>query len=213
MPGTNDSSAAIKDQLLSLGAATLGESGGVPLHPRIRPVWSGAAVAAPAYTVACAAGDNLAIHAGLTRAPRGCVLAVSVGDETQRGYWGEVLTTAAETAGVVGLIIDGTVRDTAALGQHGFPVFARGVGLRGASKNGPGSTGGEIVIGGVIVASGDWLVADADGVVAIGASSLSACLATGTGRATKEQQFFQELRNGATTPDLLGLDVSSIDSL
>ena len=130
------------DQLLTLGSATLGESGAAPLNPRIRAVWHGAAVAAPAFTVACAPGDNLAIHAGVARAPRGHALVVALEDATERGYWGEVLTTAAEAAGITALVIDGTVRDVAALERHHFPVFARGIALRGASKGGPGSTGG-----------------------------------------------------------------------
>jgi 4-hydroxy-4-methyl-2-oxoglutarate aldolase len=152
------------------------------------------------------------MHAAVTRAPRGSVLAVSVGDDTVRGYWGEVLTTAAEMAGIIGLIIDGTVRDLAALEKHRFPVFARGVGLRGASKTGPGATGATIFLGDVRVASGDWVVADVDGVVAIPASRLDACLAAGHARTAKEQAFFEELRAGATTVGLLGLDISSIET-
>jgi 4-hydroxy-4-methyl-2-oxoglutarate aldolase len=162
--------------------------------------------------VTCAPGDNLAVHAAVARAPRGSVLAVSIGDDTVRGYWGEVLTTAAEAAGILGLVIDGTVRDIGALEKHRFPVFARGTGLRGASKTGPGTTGDLIVLGEAQVAAGDWLVADVDGVVAITAPSLGTCLAAGHARAAKERAFFQELRAGATTVGLLGLDVSSIEA-
>jgi 4-hydroxy-4-methyl-2-oxoglutarate aldolase len=199
-------------QLLSLGSSTLGESGAAHLNPRIRPVWPGATVAAPAFTVACAPADNLAIHAAVARAPRGHALVVSIEDDTERGYWGEVLTTGAEAAGVAALIIDGTVRDVAALEKHHFPVFARGIALRGASKSGPGSTGGTIVIGDRIVNSGDWIVADADGIVVIARESLDAVLASGLERAAKEERFFEELRAGKTTVDLLSLDVSSIET-
>jgi 4-hydroxy-4-methyl-2-oxoglutarate aldolase len=198
------------DQLLSLGSATLGESGAAPLNPRIRPVWHGATVAAPAFTVACAPGDNLAIHAGVARAPRGHALVVAIDDATERGYWGEVLTTAAEAAGIAALVIDGTVRDVAALERHQFPVFARGIALRGASKGGPGSTGVPIVIGDQTVNTGDWIVADSDGIVVIAADSLDSTLASGLERAAKEEGFFGELRAGQTTVELLSLDVSSI---
>ena len=197
-------------QLLSLGTATLGESGATSLHPRIRPVWHGAAFAAPAFTVSCAAGDNLAIHAGVARAPRGCALVVAMDDATDRGNWGEVLTTAAEVAGIVALVIDGTVRDVAAVERHGFPIFARGIALRGASKSGPGSTGGPVVIGERTVNTGDWIVADADGVVVISPHLLDTVLASGLERATKEEHFFEELRSVKTTVELLSLDVSSI---
>jgi 4-hydroxy-4-methyl-2-oxoglutarate aldolase len=202
---------AVRTELVSLGTATLAESGGRSLDPAIRPVWPGAAFAAPAFPVACAPGDNLAVHAAVAHAPAGCVLAVSTGDGTRRGYWGEVLTTAAEAAGVVALVTDGTVRDTAALERHAFPVFATGIGLRGASKTGPGSLGRPVVLGGVVVGRGDWLVGDADGVVTIPVPALEACLRAGRERAAKEGEMFARLRAGATTVELLGLDIGPID--
>jgi len=197
-------------QLVALGSATLGESGASLLHPRLRPMWHGAAVAAPAFTVSCAPGDNLAIHVGVARAPRGAALVVAIEDSTERGYWGEVLTTGAEAAGIAALIIDGTVRDVAALEQHQFPVFARGIALRGASKVGPGSVGGPIVIGDRTVRTGDWIVADADGIVVIALEALDAVLASGLERAAKEEIFFKELRAGKTTVELLSLDADAI---
>ena len=200
----------VRDELMRLGSATLGESGATALSPVIKPMWKGAKFAGPAATVACAAGDNLAIHAAVAAATPGTVLAVSFAGDSVRGYWGEVLTTAAETAGVVALVIDGQVRDIDAIEQHGFPVFARGLALRGATKTGPGDVGGPIVLGGVLVRSGDWLVGDADGVVAIRPEDMPACLAAAASRAAKEARFFDQLRAGATTVGLLGLDVSSI---
>jgi 4-hydroxy-4-methyl-2-oxoglutarate aldolase len=137
---------------------------------------------------------------------------VALEDATERGYWGEVLTTAAVAAGITALVIDGTVRDVAALERHHFPVFARGIALRGASKGGPGSTGGAIVIGDHTVNTGDWIVADADGIVVITADTLDATLATGLERAAKEEHFFEELRAGQTTVALLSLDVTSIST-
>ena len=65
MNATDDDRSRRTAQLLQLGAATLGESGGRPLHPRLRPAWPGARLAAPAYTVICAPGDNLAVHAAV----------------------------------------------------------------------------------------------------------------------------------------------------
>ena len=62
--------------LLELGAATLGESGGLPMAARIRAAWPGARLAGPAYTVACAPADNLAIHVAVPRAGSGAVLVV-----------------------------------------------------------------------------------------------------------------------------------------
>ena len=134
------------------------------MRARIRAAWPGARLAAPAFPVHCTPGDNLAVHVAVARAPVGAALAVDVGDEDELGYWGEVLTTAAESRGIAGIVIDGGVRDTSALEEHGFAVFATTVALRGATKNRPGSVGVPVAVGGVSVAAGDWLVGDADGV-------------------------------------------------
>ena len=197
-------------KFLELGAATLGESGGRPLAPRMRPVWSGAAVAAPAFAVVCAAGDNLAIHAAVAEAPAGSVLCVEVEGQQQLGWWGEVLTTGAQARGLVGLVIDACVRDVEALERLRFPVFSVGVALPGAQKVGPGRIGGEAVVGDVRITTGDTVVGDRDGVVAIAADALDAVRAAGEARATKEREYFDQLRAGHTTVDLLNLDTSSI---
>lgn len=202
---------AISDELIALGSATLGESGAAALSPTISPMWKGAQFAGPAATVSCAPGDNLAIHAAVAHARRGTVLAASFSGISARGYWGEVLTTAAEAAGLIALVIDGQVRDVAAIERHGFPIFARGVALQGASKLGPGQVGGPIVLGGALVRPGDWLVGDADGIVVIRSGQLQACRDAGAARAAKEAGFFDQLRTGATTVGLLSLDLSSID--
>jgi 4-hydroxy-4-methyl-2-oxoglutarate aldolase len=199
-------------QLTALGAATLGESGGRPMQSRIRAAWPGARLAAPAFTVRCTTGDNLAIHVAVARAPAGSALAVDVGLEPERGYWGEVLTTAAIASGLQGLVIDGCVRDVAALASHGFPVFSTGIALPGATKNLPGATGGSVEVGGVVVQAGDWLVGDADGVTVVPAAQLDAVLVAGQARADKEHALFDALRDGKTTVELLGLDHSAVEN-
>jgi 4-hydroxy-4-methyl-2-oxoglutarate aldolase len=197
-------------ELLELGAATIGESGGVALSPRIRAMWKGARCAGPVMTASCAAGDNLAIHAAVAAAVPGTILAVAFAGDSVRGSWGEVLTTAAQAAGLLALVIDGEVRDIDAVEEHGFPVFATGIALRGATKAGPGAIQVPVVLGDALVRPGDWIVGDADGVVVIGQDELAGVRAAAARRAEKEAGFFTRLRDGATTVDLLSLDVSSI---
>jgi 4-hydroxy-4-methyl-2-oxoglutarate aldolase len=195
----------------ALGSATLGESGGRPMAPRIRPVWAGARVCGPAFPVVCTPGDNLAVHVGVVGAPAGSVLVVSVGNEPARGYWGEVLTTAAEARGVVGLVIDGGVRDAAALEAHGFPAFSSMIALRGATKSMPGRVGDKAPVGDVDVERGDWIVGDADGVTVVPRDHLDEVRAAGEARSEKERQWFKDLQAGRTTVELLDLDAGLID--
>lgn len=212
MPGSQEASdhAELAAELLALGAATVGESGGRPMRARIKAVWPGARLAAPAFPVRCSPADNLALHVAVANAPAGSALAVDVGDEDELGYWGEVLTTAAQVRGIAGLVIDGGVRDTTALEAHGFPVFSTTVALRGASKNRPGSVGAPVEVGGVSVAAGDWLVGDADGVAVVSAAALADVLGASRARADKEEAMFGALRQGRTTLELLGLDPSPV---
>jgi 4-hydroxy-4-methyl-2-oxoglutarate aldolase len=196
--------------LQRLGSATLGEAGGLATERRLKPAWPGAALAAPAYPVRCTPGDNLAVHVGVTTAPAGSVLVVDVGPVPDRGYWGEVLTTAAEAAGLAGLVIDGGVRDVAALQAHGFPVFSSTVSLPGARKDQPGTVGAPVPVGGVSVARGDWVVGDVDGVTVVPAATLDAVIAAGEAREAKEVGYFAALRAGSTTVELLGLNASLI---
>jgi 4-hydroxy-4-methyl-2-oxoglutarate aldolase len=202
--------AGIGEQLLTLGSATVGEAGGRPLDPRIKPAWPGARLAAPAFTVTCPPGDNLAVHLAVAEAPVGVALVVDAHQRPQRGYWGEVLTTAAEARGLVGLVIDGGVRDTGALASHGFPVFSSLVALPGATKVGGGNVGGIARVGEEDVSPGDWVVGDADGVTVVEGAELDGVLAAAWARADKEAAMFDRLRQGSTTLDLLGLDPRSV---
>lgn len=195
--------------LLALGAATLGESGGKPMHPRIQAAWPGAATAGLAFTVKCATADNLAVHAAVAEAPAASVLVVAT-DPPERGYWGEVLTTAAEVRGVRGLVIDGGVRDVAALEAHRFPVFSALIALPGATKVSGGEIGRAVRVGEVDVSTGDWVVGDRDGVIVIARDELRDTLERARARAAKETAMFTKLRKGATTVELLGLDTASV---
>ncbi len=196
--------------LAELGSATLGESGGRAADRRLRPAWTGARIAAPAYPVGCTPGDNLAVHVAVTKAPAGSVLVVDVGRVADRGYWGEVLTTGAEAAGLAGLVLDGGVRDVAALEAHRFPVFSSTIALTGASKDKPGTVGSPVRVGGVEVAAGDWVVADVDGVTFVPGAALDEVVAAGRAREAKEAGFFEALRSGSSTVELLDLDASLI---
>ncbi|SCK27644.1 4-hydroxy-4-methyl-2-oxoglutarate aldolase [Vogesella sp. LIG4] len=197
---------ALAARCRQLGSATLYEACGQPcaVDPQIRSIWPGAFIAAPAYPLQCSPGDNLAIHIALERAPRGSVLVVDAAGFIA-GYWGEVLTVAAEAAGLAGLVINGGVRDIAAIAKRRFPVFARGVSVRGTVKASAPAVGQPLIFGGAPVAAGDLLVADDDGVVIIPAVDAARTLQAGEARADKESMMMSQLTQGATTLELMGL--------
>jgi 4-hydroxy-4-methyl-2-oxoglutarate aldolase len=140
----------------------------------------------------------------MERVPRGSVLVVGTGNFIA-GYWGEVLTVAAEAAGVVGLIIDGGVRDIAALKKRQFPVFARGISVKGTVKASAPSVGQAFNFTGALVAPGDLVVADDDGVIIIPIADVARTFAEGEARASKESQMMQALTEGRSTLELMNL--------
>lgn len=174
----------------SLGSATLYGASRLscPVDPLVRNLRAGTSFAAPAYPLVCAPGDNRAIHQAMERVPRGSVLMISTRNAIA-GYWDAALTAAAEEAGVVGVVIDGRLRDAGAATGRGLPVFARGVLSRSAEtisthalQAGPSSVGEPTLFTGVPVASGDLVVADDDGVIVIPAAEARRAIIAGEAR-------------------------------
>jgi len=137
------------------------------VDPRVRPVWPGPRLAGRALTVLCRPGDNKGIHEALTRARPGDVLVVDGGGHPSRALIGELIAHRAINRGIRGMVVDGAVRDVAALREAKFPVWAVGVSPAGPYKSGPYRIGTDISLGGVVVHNGDIVVADDDGVAVV----------------------------------------------
>ena len=120
-----------------------------------------------ALTVDVRSGDNLAIHRALDEARPGDVLVVNGRGDMTRALIGDLIGEIMVNVGVVGAVIDGAVRDVQALSEMGLAVYARAVTPAGPFKDGPGAVAVPVAVGGVVVAAGDVLVGDADGVVVV----------------------------------------------
>jgi regulator of RNase E activity RraA len=174
------------------------------LDPAIRAVWAGATVSGPAFTVQGAGGDNLALHRAAYAASAGSVLVVDV-NGAPFGHWGEVLTVAAQVRGIAGLVIDGGVRDSREMGDLNFPVFSRGTSVRGTRKQYPGELGTRVEVGGVLVRTGDLIVGNADGVIALPSELAARVVERADTRARQEHEIFDRLRAGGTTLEVYEL--------
>ena len=131
----------------------------------IRPLWPGARLAGPAFTVRCAPADNLMLHAAIYRAEPGSVIVVEAGDVDYAVAGGNVCAVA-QRHGVAGFVVDGVIRDLGEVREIGFPVFARGViPIPGAKKVVTGPLNEPVRCGGVEVRAGDVVVADEEGIV------------------------------------------------
>ena len=194
--------ASVVDAARGLPAATLHEAGGkIGALPAIKPVAPTFRVCGPALTVHSPGGDNLWLHRAIDLAQPGDVLVVYTNGVYEHGYWGEIMTTAAKVKGLNGLVIDACVRDADLLEQIGFPVFSRGLSIRGTGKD-YGATGwlnAPVMIGNVVVSPGDLIVGDRDGVVAIPRERAADVVEKAAKRDADEAAILKRLEAGETT--------------
>ncbi|QSB15364.1 RraA family protein [Natronosporangium hydrolyticum] len=134
----------------------------------------------------------------------GHVLLISTGGEQVAGVWGEILSTAAREQGAVGAVVDGLVRDVAALREMPrWEVFARGTSpVEGNGRWQPSEFDVPIAVPGALTNHvradpGDWLVADEDGILLLAADEVETVLETA-------EQLLE--RESATRRDLLAGD-------
>ena len=193
--------------LIGLGTATIGEAWPAArlVDAPLRPLAPGMALAGAALPVRCRPGDNLALHHAIARAKAGDVLVVDYGASIDSGPFGEIMALACQMRGIAGLVIDGAVRDSAQIAGLGFPVFARGLNIRGTVKQDRGVIGEPISLGGIRVAAGDVILADADAILVLDADDLAKALGAARARAEREAHMMDRLRRGETTLSIMGL--------
>jgi 4-hydroxy-4-methyl-2-oxoglutarate aldolase len=96
--------------------------------------------------------------------------------------WGELFSCAAMGRGAGGVVVDGLVRDAAAIRELGFSTFARGLSpLDTFARAVVTGIDVEARVGGVDVSPGDLMVGDIDGIVVIPqelAADVAAAVAT-----------------------------------
>jgi len=194
-------------RLRTCGVATVHEAQGRSglLRPCMRPVFSGARAAGSAVTVLCAPGDNLMIHAALAVVRPGDLLVVAVMSESTDGMFGELLALSCRAQGVIGLVIDAGVRDTADLAAMQFPVWSRAISAQGTVKTTPGCVNVPIVCGGAAIDPGDVIIGDDDGVVVVPRASAGAVADAAAQRLAKEERTRERLKAGELGLDIYGL--------
>ena len=139
-------------------------AGGARLRPMQAP---GIVLAGPALTVRTRPGDNLMIHKAIALAQAGDVIVVDAGGDLTNALIGELMLAQMVKKGLGGIVINGAIRDSAAIRAQDFPVFAAGVTHRGPYKDGPGEINVAIALDGMVIAPGDLVLGDDDGLLGI----------------------------------------------
>jgi 4-hydroxy-4-methyl-2-oxoglutarate aldolase len=137
------------------------------LDARIKPIVGVKPFHGVAITCNAGAGDNLAAFGALYAAEKGDVI-VSANDGHQKhAVIGDLMLGMMRNKGLAAFVTDGLVRDVVGLRAVGLPCYAAGLTPNSPARNGPGTVGLPVVVGGVAVASGDIVVGDEDGVVVV----------------------------------------------
>jgi len=166
------------------------------MSARIRPMNS-SPLLGTAITVKTNPGDNLMLYAAIDLAQPGDVIVVDAQGELSNAITGELMLTWAQTKGLAGIVIDGAVRDAAAIVEMQMPVYAAGVTPNGPFKNGPGEVNATISCGGVVVKPGDIVVGDADGIVVIDPSDAKDVLEKSRATVDKEAGIIAAIAQNA----------------
>jgi 4-hydroxy-4-methyl-2-oxoglutarate aldolase len=175
------------------------------MKPYMRPIYPNAKAAGVAVTVSCQPGDNLMIHAAIETVRKGDILVVTTTSESSDGMFGDLLGASCQAHGVVGLVIDAGIRDTADLAAMQFPVWAKAISAQGTVKATAGSVNVPVVCAGAVVHPGDVIVADNDGVVVVPRDRAEEVAKLSEKRIVKEEQSRQRLKNGELGIDFYGL--------
>jgi regulator of ribonuclease activity A len=120
----------------------------------------------PVATVRCYE-DNSPVKAAVESPGQGRVLVVDGAGSLRRALLGGMLGAAAAKNGWAGLVIDGAVRDAAELAACAVGIRALALVPMPTDRRNPGQTDLPVRIQGVWVRPGDWLYADADGIVVL----------------------------------------------
>jgi regulator of RNase E activity RraA len=195
----------------------LGQAGAVA---GIRPVWTGARLAGRVITmrVVPAEGARAERHLGATAIdmaqPGDVIVIEQEGAKAQTppsATWGGLLSRAAHHRAVGGVVIDGACRDVDEIRELGLPVSARAVVPFTARRRFVEKSVGEPVdIGGVSVATGDFVIADGTGVAFVPEAQLEAVLSRAHLIAAREARMAADLVDGMPVSQVMGRNYEEI---
>ncbi len=165
------------------------------LSGRIAPLAPSMRFAGPALTVELRPGDNLMIHAAMALAQPGDVIVVDGKGDLTSALMGEIMCQQCVALGVTAVVIDGAVRDSEAIRELGFPMYAAGLNPNGPTKYVPGRVNHPVSVGGVTVNPGDLVVGDADGVTVIERAKAASLLPLAEEKVAAETQRIADIRS------------------
>ncbi len=158
-----------------------------------------------AVTVNARPADNLMVHKALDVAQPGDIVVVATCGSTTTAVFGDLMCRTAAARRLGGIVVDGAIRDVAGIAALGFSAFSRTVSPGSCDKDGPGEVNVPISCGGVVVAPGDIVVGDEDGVAIVPRADAEQVLELVAAFVAREQARIKEIDGGLhIRPDVDG---------
>ncbi len=192
------SEAQIREILQQISSANLSDA----LHRAgvmqgIRPLFQGIRLVGRTVTVRTYPGDWAKPVEAIDVAQEGDVIVVDAGG-LGPAIWGELATHSAMQKGLAGVVIDGAIRDTCDIRQMRFPAFTRLIMPNAGEPKGFGEIGVPVTVGNRRVETGDWILGDDDGVVALPKSMAAEYANRGMDVLERENRIREEIKTGST---------------
>jgi regulator of RNase E activity RraA len=129
----------------------------------------------------------------------GTVVVIDAHADTTSTVFGDRAAYVAQRNGASGAVLNGGVRDIDGLNELGFPVHALGRSLPASEAKLQGLAVNErVVLDGVLIDPGDWLVGDSSGICVIPADLMPRVLELAEERQAIDDESFEHLRAGLT---------------
>jgi regulator of RNase E activity RraA len=157
---------------------------------------SGLPLCGLAVTVNCRPADNLMVHKALEIAQPGDIVVVVTGGSTRTAVFGDLMCRTAVARKLGGIVVDGAIRDVEGITHLGFPAFSRTISPGSCDKDGPGEVNVTISCGGTVVAPGDIVVGDGDGVTVVPRAHAEEVLTLAAQIIEKERARIREIEQG-----------------
>ena len=175
------------------------------MNYEIKPIAPGMFVVGVAVTVLTRPGDALYVQAVIDMAQPGDVIVIDAGGIKDVACIGERLSYYMQRRGVVGVVVDGAIRDSKGIIDLKFPTFSRSVCMKIFGSTGPGAINVPIQCGGVTVNPGDIIVGDDDGVVCIPQEAAAEVLKATDQHLADELYRLKQVEAGHSVTEVFGL--------
>lgn len=137
------------------------------VDPAIRPLKDKDRFVGRALTIDMEERDNYSVFTGMKASKPGDILVIGAKGNCDYAIVGDFMIRMMKSLAIGAIVIDGAVRDLAALREMDFPVFCKGTTPIASGRANGGKINVPIICGGTIIYPGDIIIGDADGIVAV----------------------------------------------